>query len=166
MTDMDPDRPVHGGLEPAIVVGEDALAGQALSDLRQAGASLVVIIDAHDSPQKVVPEKTLAAAPAGQQVTACEPTWPAATFIQPASAEDARRLATHNEGQPRLGYRTVIVAGGQIAGVVPIPALINRPGPTSRVLERLLWNTGMLIARVRYGRMSRSLTPGGYRGTS
>jgi len=156
MTSVDPERPAHGGLEPAIAVDQDALAGQALSDLRQAGVSLVVIVDADSSPQQVVPEKTLVAAPAGQKVTACTPAWPAATFIQPASAEDARRPAAHDQGQPRPGHRTVIIEGGRIAGVVPIPALINRPGPTSRVLERLLWNTGMLIARVRYGRMSRT----------
>jgi len=82
-----PDAPAHGGLEPAVPVGEDASAGQS---------------------------------------------------------------------QPWLGHRTVIVEGGQIAGVVPVPTLINRPGPTTRVLERLLWNTGLLIARVRYAGMSRS----------
>jgi hypothetical protein len=156
MAGVDPDDPAHGGLEPAVAVGEDLPAGQALSDLRQAGASLAVIVDGHDYPQKVVPEKTLAAAPAGQKAAACKPAWPAAAFIQPASAADARRLAAHNQGQPWLGHRTVIVEGGQIAGVVPVPSLIGRPGLTSRVLERLLWNTGVLIARVRYGHMSRS----------
>jgi hypothetical protein len=157
MTGVDPDGPALGGLEPAVAVGEDASAGQALSSLHQAGASLVVIVDAHDYPQKVVPEKTLAAAPARQKAAACKPAWPAATFIQPASAADARRVAAHNESQPWFGHRTVIVENGQIAGVVPVPALINRPGLTSRVLERLLWNTGMLIARVRYGPMSGAL---------
>jgi hypothetical protein len=48
------------------------------------------------------------------------------------------------------------VEGGQIAGVVPVPSLIRGPGLTSRVLERLLWNTGLLISRVRYGPLSRS----------
>jgi hypothetical protein len=156
MTDVDPGGPAHGGLETAVAAGADALAGQALSDLRQAGGSLVVIVDAHGHPQKVVPERTLAAAPAGQRVIACTPAWPAATFIQPASAQDARRLAAQNESQSWFGQRTVIVESGQIAGVVPVPALIKRPGPASRVLERLLWNTGLLTARVRYGRISRS----------
>jgi hypothetical protein len=157
MVGVDPDGPAHGGLEPAVAVGADVPAGQALSDLRQAGASLAVIVDAQDYPQKVVPEKTLAAAPAGQKAAACKPAWPAATFIQPASAADVRRLAAHNQSQPWLGHRTVIVEGGQIAGVVPVPSLIRRPGLTSRVLERLLWNTGLLISRVRYGHLSRSL---------
>jgi hypothetical protein len=118
--------------------------------LRQARALLAVILDANDYPQAVVPERTLAAAPPGQKVATCKPVWPAATFLWPGSAEDAGRLAAHNERQPFLGHRTVIVENGQIAGVVPIPALIGRPGPTSRALEWLLWNTGLLIARVRY----------------
>ena len=161
--DVDPDgpgqgvpHPAHGGLESAVAVGQDESAGQALSRLRLAGASLVVTVDAGDRPQTVVPVKTLAAAPAGQQVATCKPVWPAATFIQPASAEDARRLAAHNENQPFLGHRTVVVENGRIAGVVPVPALTNRPGRTSRVLDRLMWATGSLIMRVRYRRMSRS----------
>jgi hypothetical protein len=157
MAGVDPGGPAHGGLEAAVVVGEDVPAGQALSELRRAGASLAVVVDAQGYPQKVVPGKTLAAAPAGQKAAACKPAWPAATFIQPASAADARRLAAHNQSQRWLGHRTVIVEGGQIAGVVPVPSLIRRPGLTSRVLERLLWNTGMLISRVRYGPLSRSL---------
>jgi hypothetical protein len=163
---MDPDPPglaepgpAHGGLEPAVAVGGDEPAGQVLSQLRQAGAWLAVILDADDYPQAVVPEKTLAAAPAGQKVATCKPAWPAAAFLQPASAQDARRLAAHNQSQPWLGHRTVVVENGQIAGVVPIPALIDRPGPTSRVLEWLLWNTGLLTARVRYGRISRRPRP-------
>jgi hypothetical protein len=75
---------------------------------------------------------------------------------QPGLAEDAGRLAAHNERQPFLGHRTVIAENGQIAGVVPVPALIARPGPTSRTLEWLFWNTGLLIARVRYGHISGS----------
>jgi hypothetical protein len=157
MAGVGPDGPAHGGLEAAVAVGEDVPAGQALSELHRAGVSLAVILDAQDYPQKVVPERTLTAAPSGQKAAACKPAWPAAAFIQPASAADARRLAAHNKGQPFLGHRTVVVEGGQIAGVVPVPSLIRRPGLTSRVLERLLWNTGMLIARVRYGPVSRSL---------
>jgi hypothetical protein len=148
--------PAHGGLESAVAAGRDEPAGQALSRLRQAGASLVVTVDADGRPQTVVPEKTLAAARPGRQVAACKPAWPAATFIQPASAEDARRLAGHNQSQPFLGHRTVVVENGQIAGVIPVPALIGRPGRTSRVLERLMWATGSLLMRARYRRMSRS----------
>ncbi len=161
---MDPDgpgprapEPAIGGLDSAVVVWGDESAGQALSRLRQAGACLVVTVDADGRPQAVIPEKTLAAARPGQQVAICKPAWPAATFIQPASAEDARRLADHNENQPFLGHRTVVVENGQIAGVVPVPGLIDRPGLTSRVLERLMWATASITLRVRYGRMSRSL---------
>jgi hypothetical protein len=93
---MDPSGPALGGLEPAVAMHEDKPAGEALWELRQAGASLAVIVDAHDSPQKVVPERTLAAAPPGQKAAACTPAWPAATFVQPGSAQDARRLAAHN----------------------------------------------------------------------
>ena len=96
-------HPAQGGLEPAVPVCGDEPAGQALSRLRQAGASLVVTLDAEGRPQTVVPEKTLAAARAGQQVATCQLAWPAATFIQPASAEDARRLAAHNQNQPFRG---------------------------------------------------------------
>jgi hypothetical protein len=149
-------RPAHGGLDPAVAVRGDESTGQALSRLRQAGASLVVTVDADGRPQTVVPAKTLAASRPGQQVATCKPAWPAATFIQPASGEDARRLAAHNENQPFWGHRTVVVEDGQIAGVVPVPALIDRPGQISRVLERLMWATGTLMMRVRYGRMSRS----------
>jgi hypothetical protein len=152
-------HPAHGGLESVVAVRGDEPAGQALSRLQRAGASLVVTVDADGRPQTVVPERTLAAARPGQQVAACKPTWPAATFIQPASAEDARRLAAHNENQPFPGHRTVVVENGQITGVVPVPALINRPGPASRVLERLLWATGSLTMRVRYGRLSPPLPP-------
>jgi hypothetical protein len=157
MMSVDPESPALGGLEPAIAVRGDEPAGQALSRLRQAGTRLAVIVDVHEYAQTVVPEKTLAAAPPGQQAAACKPAWPAATFIQPASAADARRLATHNQSQPWFGHRTVVIENGQIAGVVPVPALLNRPGPTSRVLERMFWHTGMLIARVRYRHMSRSV---------
>jgi hypothetical protein len=163
MPDVDPggrgpggQRPAHGGLEPVVAIGGDEPAGQALSRLRQAGASLAVTVDADGRPQTVVPAKTLAAARPGQQAAACQPAWPAAIFIQPASAEDARRLAAHNQSQPFLGHRTVVVEDGQIAGVVPVPALIGRPGRTSRMLERLLWAAGTLTMRARYGRMSRS----------
>jgi signal-transduction protein with cAMP-binding, CBS, and nucleotidyltransferase domain len=121
----------HGGLEPAVAIRGDESAGQALSRMRQAGASLVVTLDADGRPQTVVPEKTLTAAQAGQQAATCQPAWPAATFIQPASASEARRLAAHNQNQPFLGHRTVVVETGRIAGVVPLPALIDRPGPTS-----------------------------------
>jgi hypothetical protein len=65
-------------------------------------------------------------------------------------------LAAHNERQPFLGHRTVTAENGQIAGVVPIPALIAWPGPASRTLEWLFWNTGLLIARVRYRHISGS----------
>jgi hypothetical protein len=163
MPDADPGgrgpgepRPAHGGLEPVVTIRGDEPAGQALSRLRQAGASLVVTVDAEGRPQTVVPEKTLAAVRPGQQAAACKPAWPAATFVQPASAQDARRLAAHNQNQPFLGHRTVVVQAGQIAGVVPVPALIDRPGRTSRMLERLLWATGTLIMRARYGPMPRS----------
>ena len=163
---VDPDgpgqgvpHPAHGGLESAVAIRGDEPAGQARSRLRQAGASLVVTLDAHGRPQAVVPEKTLMAARAGQQVATCQPAWPAATFIQPASAEDARRLGAHNQNQPFVGYRTVVVEAGQIAGAVPVPALIDRPGRTSRVLERLLRATGSLIMRARYRRMSGSRQP-------
>jgi hypothetical protein len=166
MAGVDPDgpgqgmpHPAHGGLEPAVAVRGDEPAGQALSRLRQAGASLVVTLDAHGRPQTVVPEKTLTAARAGQQVATCQPAWPAATFIQPASAEDTRRLAAHNQNQPFLGHRTVVVENGRIAGVVPVPALTGRPGRTSRVLERLMWATGSLIMRARYRRRSGSRQP-------
>jgi hypothetical protein len=157
---MDPQSPVLGGLEPAVAVRGDELTGQALARLRQAGARLAVIVDAHDNPQKVMPEKTLAAAPPGQQATACKPAWPAATFIQPASAADAQRLAAHNQSQPWFGHRTVVIENGRIAGVVPLPALLNRPGPTTRALERVFWHTGILLARVRYRRTSQSPHPG------
>jgi hypothetical protein len=150
-------RPAQGGLEPAVAARGDEPAGQALSRLRQAGALLVVTVDADDYPQTVVPEASLVAARPGQPAASCQPAWPAATFIQPASAEDARRLAVHNQNQPFLGHRTVVIEHGQLAGVVPVPALINRPGPVSQVLERLLWTTGTLIARVRHGRMVRAL---------
>lgn len=162
--DMDPDgpgpgapEPATGGLDSAVVVCGDESAGQALSRLRQAGACLVVTVDADGRPQAVIPEKTLAAARPGQQVAICKPAWPAATFIQPASAEDARRLADHNENQPFPGHRTVVVENGQIAGVMPVPGLINRPGRISRVLERLMRATASITLRVRYGRMCRSL---------
>jgi signal-transduction protein with cAMP-binding, CBS, and nucleotidyltransferase domain len=161
MVGVDPDdpgpgvpHPAQGGLEPAVAVRGDEPAGQALSRLRQAGASLVVTVDADGRPQTVVPERTLAAARPGQQAAACKPVWPAATFIQPASAEDARRLAAHNQNQPFPGHRTVVVENGQITGVLPVPELINRPGPASRVLERLLWATGSLAMRLRYRRVS------------
>jgi hypothetical protein len=49
--------PAHGGLESAVAAGRDEPAGQALSRLRQAGASLVVTVDADGRPQTVVPEK-------------------------------------------------------------------------------------------------------------
>lgn len=150
-------HPAHGGLEPAVAAGADQRAGQALSRLRQAGASLVVTVDAGGHPQTVVPEATLAAAPAGQRAGCCQPAWPAATFIQPVSAQDAQRLAAHNQSQPFLGYRTVVIENGQIAGVIPVPALINRPGPLSRALERVLWTTGIVTGRVRYGRTLRAL---------
>jgi hypothetical protein len=153
MTGTDPQSPAHGGLEPAVAIRGDEPAGQALARLRQAGARLAVIVDADDSPHTVVPEKTLAAAPPGRQVAACKPAWPAATFLQPASAADARRLAAHNQSQPFLGHRTVVIENGQIAGVLPVPSLLNRPGFTSRILESLFWHTGMLIARVRYRHM-------------
>jgi hypothetical protein len=145
--------PAHGGLERAVAASGDASAEQALSRLRQAGASLLVTVDAEGRPQTVVPVATLVAARAGQRTASCQPAWAAATFIQPASAEDARRLAAHNENQPFVGHRTVVIQNGQLAGVVPVPGLINRPGPTSAVLERVLWTTGTLIARIRYGRM-------------
>src|SRR5690349_963830 len=67
VSDVDPEGRAHDGLEPAVAVGEDVLAGQALADLRRAGASLMVIVDARDSPQRVVPERTLVAAPPGQK---------------------------------------------------------------------------------------------------
>lgn len=113
-------------------------------------------VSAGGRPQEVVPAKTLAATPPGQQVATCKPAWPAATFIQPSSAEDAQRVAVDNEHQPFLGHRTVVVENGRIAGVVPVPALLARPGRTSRLLERLFWATGSLVMRVRYGRMSGS----------
>jgi signal-transduction protein with cAMP-binding, CBS, and nucleotidyltransferase domain len=145
------------GLDSAVVVRRDESAEEALSRLRHAGASLVVTVDADGRPQTVVPEKALGTARPGQQVVTCKSAWPAAIFIQPVSDEDARRVAAHNESQPLLGHRTVVVENGQIAGVVPVPGLIDRPGRTSRVLERLMWATGSLTMRVRYGRMSRSL---------
>jgi hypothetical protein len=151
--------PAHGGLDPAVAAEGDEPAGQALSRLRQAGAALVVTLDAHGRPRTVVPEKTLAAASAGQRVASCQPAWPAATFLQPASAEEARQLAAHNQSQPFLGHRTVVIENGQIVGVVPVPALITRPGRTSRVLERLMWATGSLIMRMRYRHISRSSQP-------
>jgi hypothetical protein len=46
----------------------------------------------------------------------------------------------------------VVVRGGQIAGVVPVPALIDRPGRISRLLETLLMGTGQVLLRLRYGR--------------
>ena len=100
--------PAHGGLERAVAAsGGGAPARQALSRLRQAGASPLVTVDAEGRPQTVVPEATLAAARAGQPAALhCQPAWAAATFIQPASAEDARRLAAHNENQPFVGHRT------------------------------------------------------------
>jgi hypothetical protein len=150
-------HPAHGGLERAVAASSDAPAGQALSRLRQAGASLLVTVDADGRPQTVVPEHILAAARPGQRAASCQPAWPAATFIQPTSGEDARLLAAHNQNQPFLGHRTVVIEKGQLAGVVPVPVLINRPGPASQVLERVLWTTGTLIARVRYGRMVRAL---------
>ena len=125
-------HPAHGGLESAIAVSGDEPAGQALSSLRQAGASLVVTLGAGGRPQEVVPAKTLAATPPGQQVATCKPAWPAATFIQPSSAEDAQRVAVDNEHQPFLGHRTVVVENGRIAGVVPVPALISLWGARSR----------------------------------
>jgi hypothetical protein len=160
---VDPDGPgpgssgpAHGGLESAVEACWDEPAGQALSRLREAGAPLLVVVDAEGNPQTVVPERTLAAAGPAQQVARCKPAWPAATFIQPASVKEARRLAARSESQPFLGHRTVVIENGQLAGVVPVPSLLGRPGRASRLLERVFWTTGMLIARVRYGRRARA----------
>lgn len=106
--------PAHRGPESAVEACWDEPAGQALARLREAGAPLLVVVDAEGNPQTVVPERTLAAAGPAQQVARCKPAWPAATFIQPASVEEARRLAARNESQPFLGHRTVVIENGQL----------------------------------------------------
>ena len=103
----------------------------------------------------MVPEATLAE-PGRERAASCQPAL-GGRDLQPASAEDARRLAAHNENQPFVGHRTGGIENGQLVGVAPVPGLINRPGPASQVLGRVLWTTGTLIARIRYGRMVRAL---------
>jgi hypothetical protein len=147
--------PRPDGLEPVVVALQTEPAGRALASLRRAQARLVVTVDGHGCPRTVVPARTLAAAGPAQEVASCGPAWPAETFTE---SQDAAFLA--NPGSDRrvpglarsAGRRVVVVRGGQIAGVVPVPALIDRPGRISRLLETLLMGTGQVLLRLRYGR--------------
>ena len=137
----DDDATTADGLEVAVTVRMTTPAGRALSALREAGAKLVVIVDDNGRPRTVVPATTLAAAPPARPISSCTPAWPAATFAPPEPA---------GQDRPRAGHRTVIVQHGQVAGVVPVPRLIDRPGLTARVLERVLMTTGRLLMVIRY----------------
>jgi hypothetical protein len=129
------------GLEVAVTVRMTTPAGRALSALRNAGAKLVVIVDDNGRARTVIPETTLAAAPPARPVSSCTPAWPAATFAPPEPGGQER---------PRAGDRTVVVQHGQVAGVVPVPRLIDRPGLTARVLERIMMTTGRILMVVQY----------------
>jgi hypothetical protein len=137
----DDDATTADGLEVAVTVCMTTPAGRALSALREAGAKLVVMVDDNGRPRTVVPATTLAAAPPARPISSCRPVWTAATFAPPEPAGQER---------PRAGHRTVIVQHGQVAGVVPVPRLIDRPGLTATVLERVLMTTGRILGVARY----------------
>jgi hypothetical protein len=138
------------GLEVAVTVRMATPAGRALSALREAGARLVVMVDDNGRPRTVLPEATLAAAPPARPISSCAPVWPAATFAPPEEGEQDQGASPAGQERPRAGDRTVVVQHGQVAGVVPVPRLIDRPGLTARVLERVMMTTGRILMVVRY----------------
>jgi hypothetical protein len=139
-----------GGLEPAVSVPATYLTEDALSTVRLAGVRLAVTVDDSGRFRTVVPASTLEAARPGQRVSACRPAWPATVFVEPASPQEAERAAAQRQDEPKAGHRIVVVCQGQLAGVVPVPSVINRPGVTSKLLEMALMNTGRIITRIRY----------------
>ena len=149
-----PDAPETGpGLEPAIAATADQPAGQVLAALREAGAKVAVVMDTNGRPHRVVPDRTFAKAPIDRPAASCKPAWPAAVFHEPTNpAERQRNTELWLSGgyeRPPFGSRTVVMRGTKVIGLIPVPSLLGRPGPATRVLERALTLTASLILRAR-----------------
>jgi CBS domain-containing protein len=142
------------GLEPAVTVAADRPASQVLEALRATGVKAAVVVDANGRPQSVLPERTLAKAPGSQPVALCKPAWSAAIFHEPTTPEERQRNAelwlSGGYEPPPHGSRTVVMRGTQIIGLIPVPGLFNRPGPASRVLERVLTPVVSLVLKQRH----------------
>ncbi|HSR83251.1 MAG TPA: hypothetical protein VLM11_03615 [Streptosporangiaceae bacterium] len=152
MTSIEQPLSASGGLEPAVPVPVTCLTEDALSAVRVAGVRLAVTVDDSGRFRAVVPVSTLEASHPGQRVSACRRAWPATVFVEPASPQEAEHAAAQRQDEPKAGHRIVVVCQGQLAGVVPVPGLIDRPGVTSKLLEMALMNTGRIITRIRYRR--------------
>jgi len=142
------------GLEPAIAVSADQPASQVLATLRETGVNLAVVMGADGRPHRVVPYATLAKSPAGHPAGSCEPAWPAATFHEPTTPEARQRNTelwlSGGCDPPAHGSRTIVMRGNQIMGLIPVPGLLNRPGPATRLLERALASAAGLITKNRH----------------